>query len=74
MRVGIVGDSIAGLAAARAFAQLRADVSVFERSHANLADRGAGVALDPAVIDHIGPVEGEPVQGRVIIGEFGREL
>ena len=44
-RVGIVGGSIAGCAAAIAFARSGCDVTVFERSSTGLRDRGAGIAI-----------------------------
>ena len=44
MRVGIVGGSIAGCAAAILLSRAGFDVSVFERSRGELVDRGAGIA------------------------------
>lgn len=44
-RVGIVGGSIAGCAAAIALGRAGCDVVVFERSSTGLRDRGAGIAI-----------------------------
>ncbi|ONI82948.1 hypothetical protein ALI144C_18020 [Actinosynnema sp. ALI-1.44] len=44
-RVGIVGGSIAGCAAAIALARAGCDVTVYERSASELRDRGFGVAI-----------------------------
>lgn len=74
MKVGIVGGSVAGLAAAAELAALGLEVSVFERSTADLTDRGAGISLDPAVARQIGLGRGVEIFGRVIIGTSGREL
>ncbi len=74
MKVAIVGGSVAGLAAARTLLKLGVDVCVFERSRGNLADRGAGISLDPAVVPLIGAVRGTQIRGRVVVGRSGREL
>jgi 2-polyprenyl-6-methoxyphenol hydroxylase-like FAD-dependent oxidoreductase len=44
-RVGIVGGSIAGCAAAIALRRAGCDVTVFERSAGDLRDRGAGIVM-----------------------------
>lgn len=44
-RVGIVGGSIGGCAAAIALGRLGCDVTVFERSSGALRDRGSGIAI-----------------------------
>lgn len=44
-RVGVVGGSIAGCAAAIALQRAGCQVSVFERSSTGLRDRGAGIAI-----------------------------
>ena len=44
-RVGIVGGSIAGCAAAIALQRAGCEVTVFERSSSGLRDRGAGIAV-----------------------------
>jgi 2-polyprenyl-6-methoxyphenol hydroxylase-like FAD-dependent oxidoreductase len=44
-RVGIVGGSIAGCAAALALTHAGCDVTVFERSHGQLRDRGVGIVM-----------------------------
>ncbi|SDQ12863.1 hypothetical protein [Quadrisphaera sp. DSM 44207] len=49
LRVGVVGGSLAGLLAGTALRAAGHDVDVFERSGAALHERGAGVALQPAV-------------------------
>lgn len=48
-RVGIVGGSIAGCAAAIALSRLGCDVTVLERSSGALQDRGAGIAIPNAL-------------------------
>jgi 2-polyprenyl-6-methoxyphenol hydroxylase-like FAD-dependent oxidoreductase len=44
-RVGVVGGSIAGCAAAIALQRAGCEVTVFERSSTGLRDRGAGIAI-----------------------------
>ncbi len=44
-RVGVVGGSIGGCAAAIALGRLGCDVTVFERSSGALQDRGSGIAI-----------------------------
>jgi 2-polyprenyl-6-methoxyphenol hydroxylase-like FAD-dependent oxidoreductase len=44
-RVGVVGGSIGGCAAAIALGRLGCDVTVFERSSGALRDRGSGIAI-----------------------------
>jgi 2-polyprenyl-6-methoxyphenol hydroxylase-like FAD-dependent oxidoreductase len=44
-RVGVVGGSIAGCAAAIALQRSGCDVTVFERSSTGVRDRGAGIAI-----------------------------
>lgn len=51
LRIGIVGGSIAGCAAAAEFSRLGHDVTVFERSVTKLVSRGAGIATAPAVLE-----------------------
>jgi 2-polyprenyl-6-methoxyphenol hydroxylase-like FAD-dependent oxidoreductase len=48
-RVGVIGGSIAGCAAAIALQRAGCDVTVFERSSAGLRDRGAGIAIPVAL-------------------------
>ena len=45
LRVGIIGGSIAGCAAATALGRAGCDVQVFERSAKGLMDRGSGIAI-----------------------------
>ena len=45
LRVGIIGGSIAGCAAAAALIRSGCDAHVFERSSTGLMDRGAGIAI-----------------------------
>lgn len=45
MKVGVIGGSIAGCAAATAFARAGCDVEVFERSAKGLMDRGSGIGI-----------------------------
>ncbi len=49
MRVGIVGGSIAGCAAAALLHRAGHDVIVFERSESDLVSRGAGIGMPTAV-------------------------
>src|SRR5215467_11603834 len=49
MRVGIIGGSIAGCAAAALLHRAGHDVTVFERSESDLVSRGAGIATPTAV-------------------------
>ena len=49
MRVGIVGGSIAGCAAAALLHRAGHDVIVFERSGSDLVSRGAGIGTPTAV-------------------------
>lgn len=49
MRVGIVGGSIAGCAAAALLHRAGHDVTVFERSGSDLVSRGAGIGMPTAV-------------------------
>lgn len=51
MRIGIVGGSIAGCAAAIELGRIGHDVSVFERSRGGLAGRGAGIGTPTATFD-----------------------
>ncbi|QMU56781.1 MAG: NAD(P)-binding protein [Boseongicola sp.] len=44
-KVGIIGGSIAGCAAAAALTRAGCDVEVFERSSHGLRDRGSGIAI-----------------------------
>jgi 2-polyprenyl-6-methoxyphenol hydroxylase-like FAD-dependent oxidoreductase len=48
-RVGVVGGSIAGCAAAIALQRVGCEVTVFERSSSGLRDRGAGIAMPHAL-------------------------
>jgi 2-polyprenyl-6-methoxyphenol hydroxylase-like FAD-dependent oxidoreductase len=52
-RVGIIGGSIAGCAAAIALERLGCDVHVFERSSGVLRDRGSGIAISPTLRDEL---------------------
>ena len=53
MRIGIIGGSIGGLAAARELRRLGAEVRVFERSPGVLRDRGAGIGLDAPTLSYL---------------------
>ncbi len=44
-KIGIIGGSIAGCAAAAALSRAGCDVAVFERSSKGLRDRGSGIAI-----------------------------
>ncbi|MEW9510053.1 hypothetical protein [Streptomyces bacillaris] len=47
LRIGVIGGSIAGCAAAVAGSRTGADVTVYERSGAELQDRGFGIVIPP---------------------------
>lgn len=47
LRIGVVGGSIAGCAAAVAGSRAGAEVTVYERSGAELQDRGFGIVMPP---------------------------
>ncbi|MER6769516.1 FAD-dependent monooxygenase [Streptomyces bacillaris] len=47
LRIGVIGGSIAGCAAAVAGSRAGADVTVYERSGAELQDRGFGIVIPP---------------------------
>ncbi|WP_237274237.1 hypothetical protein [Streptomyces globisporus] len=47
LRIGVIGGSIAGCAAAVAGSRAGADVTVYERSGAELQDRGFGTVIPP---------------------------
>lgn len=50
-RVGIVGGSIAGCAAAIELLRLGCDVTLFERTGETLKDRGAGIGMPRSVVE-----------------------
>ena len=52
-RVGIVGGSIAGCAAAIALQRLGCEVEIFERSSGALRDRGSGIGIPIALRDEL---------------------
>ena len=52
-QVGIVGGSIAGCAAALALTHAGCEVTVFERSHSQLRDRGVGLAMPTPLRDQL---------------------
>ena len=52
-RVGVVGGSIAGCAAAIALRRLGCEVTVFERSSGALRDRGSGIAIPNPLRDEM---------------------
>ncbi|MET7871348.1 hypothetical protein [Streptomyces cyaneofuscatus] len=47
LRIGVIGGSIAGCAAAVAGFRAGAEVTVYERSGAELQDRGFGIVIPP---------------------------
>ena len=51
LRVGIVGGSIAGCAAAIELERAGCDVTIFERSSGSLKDRGAGIGIPFALVE-----------------------
>jgi 2-polyprenyl-6-methoxyphenol hydroxylase-like FAD-dependent oxidoreductase len=53
LRVGIVGGSISGCAAAVMLGRLGHDVTVFERSQRGLLTRGVGIATRPEVLERL---------------------
>ena len=72
LRIGIVGGSIGGLATARVFLDRGDQVEIFERSGAPLDDRGAGIAMDPAVADRLEMKVGDPVSFCRVFDRDGR--
>ena len=50
LRIGIIGGSISGCAAAIALDRAGCDVSIFERSTGSLKDRGAGIGFPFALV------------------------
>ncbi|MFO1068664.1 MAG: FAD-dependent monooxygenase [Geminicoccaceae bacterium] len=77
-RVGVVGGSIGGLAAAWELRRLGADVTVWERSAHRLEGRGAGIMLDPVLHAYLAQaglvLHGLPVTRRLAIGRNERIL
>ena len=53
LKVGVVGGSIAGCAAAIEFSRAGCDVAVFERSREKLRERGAGIGFPAPVMDSL---------------------
>lgn len=51
LRVVVVGGSLGGLCAALALRHIGCDVEVFERSHLEMIDRGAGLVMQPELIN-----------------------
>ncbi len=51
LKVGIVGGSIAGCAAAIELSRAGCDVTLYERSGNELKDRGAGIGVPPSVVE-----------------------
>lgn len=50
-KVAIIGGSIAGCAAAIAAHKAGCEVTLYERSHGDLAERGFGISLPPALVE-----------------------
>jgi 2-polyprenyl-6-methoxyphenol hydroxylase-like FAD-dependent oxidoreductase len=50
LKVAIVGGSLAGCAAAIALRRAGCEVTVYERSHGKLEDRGAGIGMPLALL------------------------
>lgn len=71
LNIGIVGGSIAGLAAASPLLESGHAVEIFERSNSNLRDRGTGVAMDPAIIKLIDDGIGEPIHSCQVFDREG---
>lgn len=53
LRVIVVGGSLGGLCAALALCHIGCDVEVFERSPQELIDRGAGLVMQPELIQFL---------------------
>jgi 2-polyprenyl-6-methoxyphenol hydroxylase-like FAD-dependent oxidoreductase len=74
LKVGIVGASVAGLATARFLIARGATVTLMERSGSRLEERGGGIALDPDLLDLLGPIRHLPIHSRIVVGSSGNVL
>ena len=69
--IGIVGGSISGTAAAGALLEHGHRVRIFERSSAELEDRGLGIAMDPRVSARLGDDSGVAIDHRLVVDREG---
>ncbi len=63
LKVGVIGGSIAGCAAATALSRAGCDVNVFERSSKGLMDRGSGIGIP-------GPLRATLMEARYLPKDF----
>ncbi|RMB02925.1 FAD-dependent monooxygenase [Eilatimonas milleporae] len=61
LAVAVAGGSIGGLCAGNALLRAGFDVHVFERSAHRLPSRGAGIVVQPELLDLIAAVDAEPL-------------
>lgn len=61
LNVAIVGGSIGGLCAGNVLASLGANVQIYERSRDRLSSRGAGIVVQPELVQLIQQVRGDPL-------------
>lgn len=78
MKIIIIGGSIGGLSTGIAMMQQGFDVEIYERATADMKDRGAGLVIQPEMMDYliehrIAPkdVFGVPARQRQILDEHG---
>lgn len=72
MRVAVVGGSVGGLAAAVALTRVGLQAVLHERSSAHMAERGAGIVMQPALATFIEDHDLGEVR-RVSTGSVGRQ-
>ena len=63
LRAAVIGGSLGGLSAALWLRDAGLDVEVFERSDAELSDRGAGLLLHPAASRYLTDRAARPIEG-----------
>ena len=61
LEAAVAGGSIAGLCAGNALLSAGFDVHVFERSAQRLSSRGAGIVVQPELLDLIAAVDAKPL-------------
>ncbi|MBW8687894.1 FAD binding domain-containing protein [Chitinophaga rhizophila] len=81
MKIIVIGGSIGGLITGIAMLQQGFDVNIYERAAADMKDRGAGLVIQPEMIDYLieygivpSEVFGVPARQRQILDEQGRPI